>query len=95
MSRLMIKTIDTRQRGDTNGGGSNGLDLPLNAFWSARRIPAAPIAAVHADLFMAALAFYRFQWLYDWTHQLVFDFVLQPHARPAASPQPEPVAPKD
>jgi hypothetical protein len=50
---------------------------------------------LHADLFMAALAFYQFQWLYDWTHQLVFDFFLQVHARPAASPQPEPVAPKD
>ena len=44
---------------------------------------------------MAALAFYRFEWLYDWTHQLVCDFFLQLHARPAASPQPEPVAPKD
>ena len=66
------------------------LDVPLTWYFGP-----VSISRLHADLFMAALAFYRFQWLYDWTHQLVFDFFLQLQARPAASPQPEPVAPKD
>jgi hypothetical protein len=66
------------------------LDVPLS--WSFGLLSTSRLAA---DLVITALAFYRFQWLYDWTHQLVFDFFLQLHAPPSSSPPPRPAGGKN
>lgn len=48
------------------------IDIPLSALSGQRSL-----ARLMISLLIVGLAFYRFQWLFDWTYQLAFDFYLQ------------------
>ncbi len=48
------------------------LEIPLSVFSGSFSL-----LRLAADLVFGGLAAYRFQWLFDWTYQLAFDFYLQ------------------
>jgi hypothetical protein len=48
------------------------LEIPLSVFAGSFSLARLVVA-----LLIAGLAAYRFQWLFDWTYQLAFDFYLQ------------------